>query len=389
MRFKSRPIPFATQARSLFSSYAGKLLSVCLTTAIVAISIALIAGAAATLDWVHNYHANGNGAVPMWFHNTTEYDTDINNATWRVDIDYNPGALRMDDIRALLVAGILGTVTGLLLYALPFWPRTPRPMEVRLPRSKVRLSQGTDKRTLSPCGTNDKLQTRRFELTSGSATTALDAFLALLFLIVAGLVWARYNGSRNPYNSIYNLPDHHLNHTVNIGPDGMAFEKWTCALAAYISRGALSPSQEQLLAQCHKARTNRHLTVPLLVLALVRLSLRPMEIVLGWAYQWAFTPVAEFLEWKKHTREMREGRGTELHDPSGKRVGDEEEGGHARDSVQEDDHADDFIAELPGWRMSRAEMAEDAAMTEMPGAEGGKEMDAGVAAVEKDAEGKS
>lgn len=107
------------------------------------------------------------------------------------------------------------------------------------------------------------------------------------------------------------------------------------------------------------------------------------------ACEWLWQPIGEFLEWKKHTREMRDGKTSEFDRGKGGRGSDEEAVRPARDSVQEDCSQQDFIVELPAWRMSRAEMSEDTAVVEMPGAEGGKEMDAGVHAAEKDASSRS
>lgn len=158
-----------------------------------------------------------------------------------------------------------------------------------------------------------------------------------------------------------------------------------------MDENATAPSLGDFRHQCTNAYTSRQLVIPLMVLAVVRLGLRPIATAFGIL----FKPVDEFMEWRKHTRDMREGKGTELNDVRPKRLEDEESGGQGRISAQEEDGSHQvFIAELPGWRMSRAEMDQDTAVVEAPGAEGGKEMDAGIAAVEKDAgerdaEGKS
>lgn len=215
--------------------------------------------------------------------------------------------------------------------------------------------------------------------------------LSVLFLVVASIAWGRW--SHAPYSHPYSIPDWQLSHTIDIGPySSTTFESWNCGFNSYyVDENATAPSVEDFRHQCTNGHTSRQLVIPLMVLAVVRLGLRPMATAFGIL----FKPVDEFMEWRKHTRDMREGKGTELNDVRPKRLEDEESGGQGRSSAQEEGGSgQSFIAELPGWRMSRAEMDQDTAVVEAPGAEGGREMDAGIAAVEKDAgerdaEGKS
>lgn len=112
---KSRVVPF-------FSANTGKLVSAGLTSAIIAICVAVISYTAACLAWVNHYADRPDVALVLRFENSTEYySQDINNATWTNDVAYDIGALNLDDLYAMLAAGCLGMPMGVLILALPFW----------------------------------------------------------------------------------------------------------------------------------------------------------------------------------------------------------------------------------------------------------------------------
>lgn len=236
-------------------------------------------------------------------------------------------------------------------------------------------------------------QTRKVALTRQTLTTLIDTILTLLFLAIAILVWIHL--ARSHYGSVelHDLPDLPLNYTIRDLADARTtFESWNCGLQGYVADDARRPRAQEVMRQCNNAMLSRRLILGSFALALARLSVWPMSIVM----RPLLRPWREFREWRRHTEAMREGKTSEFDDlgrrKKGGKDGDSrsddctlEEG---RDSVHEVDAEappQDFIAELPGCRMSRVEMDEDAAWAEMPGAVGGTEMDAGIAAVEKDA----
>lgn len=134
MLSRSRLPAYKTRATSFFSSHTAQIFSTSLTIAVIAISTAVIAYTTASLSWVNNYYSNGNGPLTLLYQNYSSYPSYEVNATWRNEVAYNAGALEMYDEQALLAASVLGVVASLLLIAIPFCLREPRPLfKLKLP----------------------------------------------------------------------------------------------------------------------------------------------------------------------------------------------------------------------------------------------------------------
>lgn len=184
----------------------------------------------------------------------------------------------------------------------------------------------------------------------------------------------------------WRLPQENVNHTIVHAPTSRVdtFETAMCNLYWVLDRTRPGGIGEEAAARCSPAIASRYVIYPMLGLVLLRLLWR------GLWHLWR--PVREFQEWKKHTLAMKQATEGDNERASAMKLADIERGESSGQSSEQgrgksDPHG--FAAELAGCRMSTIEMDEDAAVKELPGGQGGEEMEAGVTAVEKDAGGKT
>ena len=336
-----------------------RIVSVAIAACILALSIALLGLTCATVHY-NNVQSAENGYFLVEFR---DYNGSGINATWENRIAYNAVEKDMSDTYALLSGSIVAAIIAMAVGILTAWS-TPFEYALPLPKQK----------------------TRTINLTGPSAILTLDVCLATLLLIIACYTWVRSVQGAWGIN-IYDMPNRPLDYTVQSLPRRTysTFELTICALVWLVEPGGTASPFGELRGQCQNATASRYIVMAILALALLRLLLRPLAHFLR--------PLKEFREWRRHKHAMREGKTLESHGTGIKGTDDLEsedssERGRRRKSEQEDPHR--FVAELPGCQLTRVEADEDVALREMPGAGGGgEEMDAGVAAVEKDAGSKT
>lgn len=215
---------------------------------------------------------------------------------------------------------------------------------------------------------NADVQVYSVPLTGLPMAFAFDVCAAIVSAVAVCLTWVRWGLAVRILDKRY-IPMHPVDFTISYYPTSHhTLESWNCVLARNVVPRAQDPTRPPLMSLCREGKTARYLTLVLLVLALLRVTLKPLGC---------------FFAWRRQNIRARWGEHEAAHfktdDP-------ERQGGGSSEwstTAPQELHSSSLV-ELPGDWTSKAELDDSGMVRELWGAMSSKELEGSVAALETD-----